>query len=492
VSKLNGKSPPYREGLTEAEWDELIDIVCPYLLPDEVEDDDTVYNFFVTDDDAWYREKEAPYKAITPVPETNILAKGLQVAVLEVVQDGKNKDVAKIKLKSSGEIEYTTLSNLSEVKTLSKELKYKLVKDYAAVKLPYSSESAGEAYQKDAEFTAYKRCGDYVKVKGEGSDIEGHWIEKSAAVVDCGTGFCCQKCGRDLTVTLDKLRTIYDGNEEITQDQATHFNEALKDGGFNTCKIHAHFFAQSIIESNNFKDFTEGYRYRLISIYNTFGGQTGNESYTTLYNQEFWDDEEYLDYVGSNLCTHLYKAKGSNTTAPTFEASTDFINKKRTVSGIVYEVKFPKEFSLDESGDYIKATIGDANQKGENLFDLVYENKNGNNQIGDGWKYRGRGIIQVTGRGNYRNASNKVNQVFENKSFDWEANPGDLATNDEAIIYSAVGWFLNNFSPISSLNSKTSNQVTNKVNVKGLEKEKRKEEFDKLMNDDELYKCNED
>ena len=470
----------------------MLTYLCPYLLPDEVEDDDTVYNFFVTDEDAWYREKEDPYETIIPVSETNILAKGLQVAVLEVVQDGKNKDVAKIKLKNSGEIEYTTLSNLSEVEAMSKELKYKLVKDYAAVKLPYATEDVDKTYTKDQTFTAYKRCGDYVKVKGEGSDIEGHWIEKSAAVVDCGTGFCYQECGRDLTVNLDKLRTIYDGNEEITQDQATHFNEALRDGGFNTCRIHAHFFAQSIIESKNFKDFTEGYRYRLISIYNTFGGQTENESYATLYNQEFCNDEEYLDYVGSNLCTHLYKAKGSNTTVPTFEVSTSLINKKRTVSGTVYKVEFPKEFSLDKNGTYIKAVIGDAKQKGENLFNLVYENKNGNNQIGDGWQYRGRGIIQVTGRENYRNASNKVNQVFKNKLFDWEANPEDLATDDEAIIYSAVGWFLNNFSPISSLNSKTSSQVTTKVNVKELERKKRKEEFNKLMSDDELYKCNED
>lgn len=38
VDKLNGKQPPYRAGLTEDEWDELLTMVCPCLLPDETEE----------------------------------------------------------------------------------------------------------------------------------------------------------------------------------------------------------------------------------------------------------------------------------------------------------------------------------------------------------------------------------------------------------------------------------------------------------------------
>ncbi len=309
---------------------------------------------------------------------------------------------------------------------------------------------------------------------------------------DCPSNFCCTKCGKDLTVTLERLKEIYDGNVSITQDQATHFNEALRNGGFSTCKQLSHFFSQSIIESKNFTDFSEGYRYRLKSIYDTFGGQTGNNSYATIYSQNFWDDEIYLNYVGSSLCEHLYKKKENNTTSQSFKASAETSKKSRNVSGIKHEIEFPKSFSNNSEGNYMKATINNASQKGEKLFNLVYENKNGNNQVGDGWKYRGRGVIQVTGRGNYRNASNKVNEVFINKSFDWEANPEDLAIDNESIIYSAVGWFLNNFNPITSLDLKTSKQVTLIVNTKMLEADKREIEFNRLMNDESLYKCNED
>ena len=171
--------------------------------------DDATYNFFVTDGDAWYREEEAPYKAITPVPSTNVLAKGLRVSVLETLKDNKDKDVAKIELKNSGTIEYTSLSNLSEVKSLSKELKYKMTKDYIAVKLPYSSESTDETYEKDKEFTVYKRCGDYIKVKGKGGNIKGHWIEKTAAVAT----------EPEFEVKTEDLETVFTSADHTTRQK---------------------------------------------------------------------------------------------------------------------------------------------------------------------------------------------------------------------------------------------------------------------------------
>jgi len=74
----------------------------------------------------------------------------------------------------------------------------------------------------------------------------------------------------------------------------------------------------------------------------------------------------------------------------------------------------------------------------EALANRAYANRNGNGNeaSGDGWRYRGRGIIQLTGRGNYAG----IGRVL---GLDLEAQPELAASAEWALPCAAAWWQLN-------------------------------------------------
>lgn len=98
----------------------------------------------------------------------------------------------------------------------------------------------------------------------------------------------------------------------------------------------------------------------------------------------------------------------------------------------------------------------------EKLANHVYGSKNGNNQPGDGWTYRGRGYIQVTGRENYR-------------AVGYEANPDALLSPAGAADSAAAYWEARKLNAASAtwLDRPQFDLVTKKVNAKKLEADAR-------------------
>jgi putative chitinase len=81
-------------------------------------------------------------------------------------------------------------------------------------------------------------------------------------------------------------------------------------------------------------------------------------------------------------------------------------------------------------------TLTDANMYAHNpeaLANRVYGDRLGNCRPGDGWKYRGRGLIQVTGRANYSALGRLMGLPLEDR-------PELLEDADNALLASIVWW----------------------------------------------------
>lgn len=90
----------------------------------------------------------------------------------------------------------------------------------------------------------------------------------------------------------------------------------------------------------------------------------------------------------------------------------------------------------------------------EKIANVVYANRMGNGNVasGDGWRYRGRGPIQLTGKANYTSFANEM-------CADAIKNP-DIVCNDKNIAIMSAVWFwnenhLNRFTDISDIKGLT-------------------------------------
>lgn len=115
-------------------------------------------------------------------------------------------------------------------------------------------------------------------------------------------------------------------------------------------------------------------------------------------------DEALDNYVASfNMWAHAFGIDDNHKRVAMYLAQTIFESGylKSTEENLNYSADgllkvFPKYFkSKSEADAYAR--------KPEKIANKVYANRmgNGNEASGDGWKYRGRGYIQLTGKSNY-------------------------------------------------------------------------------------------
>jgi putative chitinase len=83
----------------------------------------------------------------------------------------------------------------------------------------------------------------------------------------------------------------------------------------------------------------------------------------------------------------------------------------------------------------------------------------GNTEAGDGYRYRGRGILQTTGRGNYRRMSEKC-------GVDFEANPDLVLSPEHALKPALAEWTEDKLNAAADRNDIIA--ITRKINGPGM------------------------
>ena len=92
------------------------------------------------------------------------------------------------------------------------------------------------------------------------------------------------------------------------------------------------------------------------------------------------------------------------------------LSRAKQVGGKAWKERLERDNVFDPSDRNAKNTGPIQAPTSENIFNSVYANRNGNGDFssGDGNRYKGRGYIQLTGRGQYRTIGNTIGVDLEN------------------------------------------------------------------------------
>ncbi|MFC6269756.1 CHAP domain-containing protein [Frigoriflavimonas asaccharolytica] len=189
-----------------------------------------------------------------------------------------------------------------------------------------------------------------------------------------------EKCPRCTKLTEAELTAVFPGLKEtsLITEVVTSFNEYCKKFNVNTCTLKAHFFAQSKQESGD-------------SLTPAINGENMNYNIAALKSTGFKNvSSSYLfgGKTGIEMANDLGRKKDEGALS---------IDRQIKIANFVYGLD-PKAKSLGN-----KAPA---------------DNKSLNENDNEGWRFRGRGMLQIKGRYNYSTIQTHVNKVVGKQFLD--------------------------------------------------------------------------
>lgn len=142
------------------------------------------------------------------------------------------------------------------------------------------------------------------------------------------------------------------------------------------------------------------------------------------------------------------------------------LNENLNYSAKALVATWPSRFpSLEYAAEY--------ERKPDRIANKVYGGRMGNTEEGDGWKYHGRGLIQLTGKENYANCGLGL-------GVDIVGNPDWVATPEYAAL--TAGWFWNKKGLNELADDMNIDTMTKRINGGNLGIADRKAKIEKVMN----------
>ena len=169
-------------------------------------------------------------------------------------------------------------------------------------------------------------------------------------------------------------------------------------------------------------------------------------------------DADYLQQVAGELNNNLaaygldsttrqahFFAQVRQESGPAMEAEVESLaySPQALVSLFGYYKQHPDEATADGYAKdplTLKVTRPAAQ---ETIANKIYASRLGNGDAasGDGWRFRGRGLVQVTGRDNYTRIAQQCAALYPDAGADFVANP-DLMAGFPGAVRSAVGFWV--------------------------------------------------
>ena len=209
-----------------------------------------------------------------------------------------------------------------------------------------------------------------------------------------GDGDGCPRCREEWADLLARLRQVFPKVsakrlETVAKAYAKHMGKL----GMDSCWVKAHFFAQVAIETGYTLNISEDMRYSRSRLEDIFP--------SSIFKGEWKIDKR--------------------TKKRRWVSEVDKTTKKRIYKPGMKET-LDRVYSINASSERQKV-----------IANFVYANNNGNGDYhsGDGWRYRGSGLVQLTGKEVYRNVQRIMTTLLGVKA-DILTNGADMINaNDE-------------------------------------------------------------